>query len=38
MNIRGVALIPLLLSSALVSLGETPIDGGWLPGRMRSAT
>jgi len=31
MNIRSVSLIPLLLSSALVSLGDTPIDIGWLP-------
>jgi hypothetical protein len=31
MNIRSVVLIPLFLSSALVSLGETPIDVGWLP-------
>ncbi len=31
MNIRSVALIPLLLSTPLVSLADTPIDVGWLP-------
>src|SRR5258708_2024528 len=31
MNIRSVAIIPLLLSSAIVCFGDRPIDAGWLP-------